>query len=601
MSAIIISSDTVLTSFDHHFRVFAGPGAGKTYWLVNHIVNVIRNSKRITPSSYVACISYTNVAVGEIIKGLGRSAEHAEVSTIHSFLYRNVVKPYLHLLKDEKGEPLVNYALVDGHDEHKPIHMAVKKGWLDSIGAKLDFYSKQHEIFAYLKKLTWQRDNNTGNWSLRPHGWVPHPKYLPTSQLHLYKPFYWREGVIDHEDVLYFAYRILEEFPLVQEFLSLRFPYLFVDEFQDTNPIQTQVIKWLANHYTLVGVIGDVEQSIYGFQGARPEDFDDFNLPGQLDYLINDNRRSTDAIIQLLNHVRGGSIEQKGLRQIAGEPVRIYVGDVIILIPHLYSQLSPGDQIVILARKNLDVASIRRLTSSRKEDLWDQLSKIDVDRFHFLEHLIAGGELAKLQHYSLAVIRLLRGLRMSRAGSLKEPFKFNRNVTKLECRGLAVSLLNFVINNYSQLRQSSLLNVYQQISDLLSETIHGLSLRAAKAGGFRNFADSTTYGMLADGLRLPDETRATRTIHQAKSAEFSNVLVSLDKEGLNHILDPKKKRDGANAEEKRVTYVAISRARDRLFISVSELPEEDGRRLEDLGLEVVRLDHVRQTFSSCSA
>ena len=81
----VIESDTHLDEVDHHFRVFAGPGAGKTFWLVKHIKNVLSRSKRLTAPAKIACISYTNVAAGSILQGLGPSADRVDVSTIHSF------------------------------------------------------------------------------------------------------------------------------------------------------------------------------------------------------------------------------------------------------------------------------------------------------------------------------------------------------------------------------------------------------------------------------------------------------------------------------------------------------------------------------------
>lgn len=589
MIATVIDSSTVLADFDHHFRVFAGPGAGKTYWLVKHITNVIRSSRRIPPCSYVACISYTNVAVGEIIKGLGRSAERAELSTIHSFLYKNVVKPYLNLLKDSSGQPLVNHALVDGHDEHRPTFSAVK-AWLESIGPKFPnlLYKNQHEIFDYLKSLSWQRDDTNGQWSLKPLRWVRPVQYLPTTRLNSYKPHYWCEGIIDHDDVLYFAYRILEEYPPIREFLSLRFPYLFIDEFQDTNPVQTQLVKWIAEHHTFVGVIGDIEQSIYSFQGAQPEDFASFSLPGQVDYVINDNRRSTDSIIRLLNHVRSDGIEQRGLRQTGGEAVTMYVGNVGTIASQLCAQLFLNGQLVILARTNDEASRIRRLSSSSGNGLWNQLEEIDSKRCYFLEHMMAAGELAHLGHYALALGKIIRGIRISK-GVLKDPLKLTRSLPALECRGLAVSLLHFILNCYSELCKSSLSDAYRMINEHLRVTIDGLSLMAFKTGKFRDFADSVTYGMLVDMLRLPDETRLIRTIHQAKSAEFDNVLVFLrDQKQLEHLLNPRKKKSKSEAEEKRITYVALSRARDNLLISISELSDEDENGLEKLGIRIVR-------------
>ena len=93
-----ISSDDVLDNYDCHFRVSAGPGAGKTYWLTNHIRNVVRRSQRLSATRYIACISYTNVAADEIRERLGDYANRVEISTIHAFLYKFIVKPYLHVV-----------------------------------------------------------------------------------------------------------------------------------------------------------------------------------------------------------------------------------------------------------------------------------------------------------------------------------------------------------------------------------------------------------------------------------------------------------------------------------------------------------------------
>lgn len=129
------------------------------------------------------------------------------------------------------------------------------------------------------------------------------PKKLKKSYFD-YKKLYWQEGRIHHEDVLYFSYRILCENPILLIFLSAKFPYIFLDEFQDTNPIQTMIVKMLAKSGSTIGVIGDPAQSIYSFQGAKREDFLDFYIQDIAYYEIQDNRRSTSKIIRLLNHMR---------------------------------------------------------------------------------------------------------------------------------------------------------------------------------------------------------------------------------------------------------------------------------------------------------
>ncbi len=76
-----------------------GPGAGKTRFLVNHVKNVLTNSNRFSRNKKIACITYTNVGVDTLVSRIEDEKDHLEISTIHSFLFTHVVKPYLFLLK----------------------------------------------------------------------------------------------------------------------------------------------------------------------------------------------------------------------------------------------------------------------------------------------------------------------------------------------------------------------------------------------------------------------------------------------------------------------------------------------------------------------
>ena len=291
--AVRITSSEPIEDIETPFRIQAGPGSGKTYWLVRHIRRVLKKSKRLKASQKVACISYTNVAVEELqddLHDIGVRGDEVEVSTIHSFLYRNVVRPYLHLLKDENDDPLVNHADVDGHDEHRASYGYMRK-WL-----------KEVRPGSYITdRIAWRQRLESFQWEFENGAWRPkirHPRsekdqYIPTSELDNYKHRFWAKGTIHHEDVLYFAHRILGEFPAIRAFLSARFPYLFIDEFQDTGFTQAELSQWLAQEDTVVGVIGDVEQSVYGFRGARPEELQEFGVADLRDYAIDTNRRST--------------------------------------------------------------------------------------------------------------------------------------------------------------------------------------------------------------------------------------------------------------------------------------------------------------------
>lgn len=591
-----IESDTLLEDVEHHFRVWAGPGAGKTHWLVGHIKNALHKTERITPASRLACISYTNVAVNEIRKRLEAAADRVDTSTIHSFLYRNVVKPYLHLLEDGRGRSLVNYADVDGHYEHRPSKGKVKD-WLDAVGNRswTLLIKDWPALSKCLQKLIWTRSEHTGCWSLDLLPKTARPKYFPTTKLNDYKPFYWKDGTIDHEDVLYFAHRILEEHPLIREFLSARFPYIFVDEFQDTNPVQTQVVKWLAESGSVVGVIGDPEQSIYGFLGARRDDFVGFSLPGLTKYRIKGNRRSTSPIVDLLNRVRTDEFAQSPLREIdgvlvrtvAGEPVGVIVGEPARAIDHARNHLLDGTELHVLARYNDDVARLRTQTGAPPGDTWARFQETDYMRARFFEHLVTGVEAARVGSFTPALKELLRVLRV-RNGQVHKPLRCQHAVHQLQVRGIAVSLLNTMLTEYAHIGSSTLMDVYSQVNSALDLLVPGLSLTGVRPGKFKEFAEATSYNDLAASIRLPDETRTVRTMHSAKGAQFANVLVWLG-EGtesrLGHILNAHNPQD----EERRVTYVALSRAQDRLVLSVPSLTDDEERQLKELGVEVERV------------
>ena len=590
----VIESDTPLDDVGHHFRVFAGPGAGKTFWLVKHIKDVLARSNRLTAPAKVACISYTNVAAGKVLHDLGPSADRVDVSTIHSFFYRNIVRPYLHLMRNDDGSPMIDYAQVEGHDEHRPTFGAVKD-WLAAVGKKnlYGFFTRNcTEWFTYLKSLSWRRNEKTGQWSMNPiGGWKQIPEYLPTTQLGLYKSVYWQRGIIDHDDVLYFAYRILEENPGLVPFLAARFPYLFIDEFQDTNPVQTQVTKWLAGAGTVVGVIGDVEQAIFGFQGSRYEDFAAFSLPGQIEYEIQGNRRSKDAIITLLNHSRGDGRSQHGIRGASAQPVRVLVGGQQECLAEAYRLSGTAQTLTVLSRNNGTVSELRRSSGTDKPDPWPEFEENDRSRERLFYDIVTAGELACQERYELAIRTLLRGLG-TRKGGFRKPLAYNSEATDLRRRALAVGVLEFLVTHHGELVSGTLLSAYEKISAVMSQTLPGLRLTGVRDGRFKSFAESTAYRDLAASVRLVDETRTIRTIHKAKGDEFDSVLVVLTtEEELGRVLRPNEvpKRE---QEERRITYVGLSRAKNCLMISVPCISEQNTAELVAMGAEVVKCGGV---------
>ena len=554
--------------------------------LVEHIRHVVATSLRLTPCALVACISYTNVAADEIRRRLGPSGERVEVSTIHSFLYRNVVKPYLHLLKDENGCPQVNYAKVIGHDEHRPRYDLIK-AWLRSVNPKLEHIllnNKQSEVQSALKRLAWKLDPSTDQWVVECRQ-KARVQGLPYAKLSSYKPYYWNEGIIDHEDVLYFGYLILKENALLRSFLSSRFPYIFIDKFQDTHPVQSAIIKWLAENKTYVGVIGDPQQAIFSFQGTQSDACEQFKLPNLKSYVISGNRRSTKSIIRFLNQIREDKMVQTGNRDEEGESVQFYEGDIKTVVAHVKSNLPLGSSLAILARSNDHVGMLRSLPNGDANQLWLEFLAADYKRAEFFEALVGATELVRRQQYTEAFRRITKAFRIQ-GNLLKEPLKNDFPVTDLDVRGCSVALQEFTTTHYARLAQESLFSVYNEVSDLLTTLRGDLRLTSLSKGKAKEFCIGTQYGSLCTSVRLTEDKREIRTIHKAKGAEFDQVLVACEKPtAINQLLGLLPPKD----DEGRINYVGISRAKNKLMLTGPALTAPQMQRLGELGVTIVKL------------
>ncbi len=290
---ILLKDSHEMIDIEHHFKVNAGPGAGKTTWLINHIKNVAQHSDRLGKVKKIACITYTNIAVEKILSNLGETCENVEVSTIHAFLYKHVIKPYISFLNISE----LDITKIKGHDEYVP-----NKSVLYNVKAETkQHYLEDCDLLEALLDLQWKFDKK-GVLQIAPRKIF---KFKIKKETYLiYKKICWSKGILHYDDVLYFSWLLLEKYPSLLDVLRANFPYLFIDEFQDTNPIQTEILKKLSDKESTIGVIGDKAQSIYKFQGADVSQFVNFKLNGMREYKIEGNHRSTVEIINILNIVR---------------------------------------------------------------------------------------------------------------------------------------------------------------------------------------------------------------------------------------------------------------------------------------------------------
>ena len=416
--------------------------------------------------------------------------------------------------------------------------------------------------------------------------------YIRIEDLPLYKQLFWDEGVIHHEDVLYFSYRILKEFPIILEHLSAKYPYVFLDEFQDTNPIQTEIIKWLGNSGSVIGVVGDPAQSIYEFQGASRKDFIDFTLPNQIVYMIENNRRCGSKIVDFLNHIRkGDQLTQKPTRENSNHD--IYVIEctdgpyqAIANFNNLRISLGLEKDYCILTRNN---DTVKLLRNTENSEVWTSFSEADSsNRERFIKSILTAYKLTLDGRYEVAIKELERLLKTDRHGELRAPFQENQVIIPIMKRSLALDLLEFLVSNLKSFLDQSLFEFY---NNLLYDFFHKKEVRLTKIarGKIKQFSELVTIRNLMDNLLLTEEkTTKIRTIHKAKGAEFQSVLLYLPEvKDVELLVNPD---INSEREDTRILYVALSRAKDLLCISCPPLQETLIEKLEKLNIRRIQLD-----------
>ncbi|GAA0405194.1 ATP-dependent helicase [Paenibacillus motobuensis] len=320
-----INSSDDLRIYDNnkHLKIYAGPGAGKTHLLIENIKQMIQHSTKLESRlRKILCITYTNVAVEQIQKRLGTFNTNVVVSTIHSFINEYVIKPnqiqLKNIIKNEFGVQIApnkalssvqeGFTVLSGHSK-EDIYSYIQK---NNPSIPPDLYmnlsrTKMAEIQLDITIL------NSGNSTENMSNNLYHADTVDSEVAKTVKSYIWGEaGKLTFDEILYFGYKILRNYELSTHLIRCEFPYILIDEYQDTNPIQNKILKILSEKECIVTVIGDVAQSIYSFQGADYKEFHNFTLDSTLpiqDYVIKGNRRSSQNIINFINYLRQGDKE----------------------------------------------------------------------------------------------------------------------------------------------------------------------------------------------------------------------------------------------------------------------------------------------------
>lgn len=295
--------------------VLAGAGSGKTRVLVHRIAWLL-SVEQASPFSIMA-VTFTNKAAAEMrhrIEDLiGTSQGGMWIGTFHSLAHRLLRAHYL-----DAGLPQ-DFQIIDSDDQYRLIRRIVKSMALDD---------KQWPPRQGMWYINGKKDEG-----LRPQHIQTYGNPVETTWLKVYQAYQEacdRAGLVDFAELLLRAHELWLNKPQILEHYKHRFTNILVDEFQDTNRIQYAWIRMLAGQTGKVMIVGDDDQSIYGWRGAQVENIQNFlnEFPGAETIRLEQNYRSTSNILKAANALIANNSDRLGknlwTEGAEGEPISLY-------------------------------------------------------------------------------------------------------------------------------------------------------------------------------------------------------------------------------------------------------------------------------------
>ena len=630
--------------------IVAGAGSGKTRVLtfrIGHLLNL-----GIDPFNILA-LTFTNKAAREmrdrIEKIAGAEAKSLWMGTFHS-VFARILRSEAQLL----GFPR-NFVIYDTQDSKSLIKSIVKEYLLDP---KL-----------YKANLIYSRISSAKNDLIGPEEYAKSDDYMFNDMssgrgkiVEIYREYQnrcFKAGAMDFDDLLLNTFKLFDRFPEQLYKYQHRFKYILVDEYQDTNHVQYRIVKMLAAVFRNICVVGDDAQSIYAFRGASianilnfEKDYPDYRL-----YKLEQNYRSTKTIVKAATNVIGFNKKQipKALwtQNQDGDKIRLYKANTDSEEGRIVAREILEEKMQF-QKRNEQFAVLYR-TNAQSRAMEEGLRKNNIP------YRVYGG----LSFYQRKEIKdLLAYLRLSINTNDEEAFKRvinypkrgigTRSVEKLMVlanesnKGFweiaekieqyrfgasARAIADFVIKlkSFQSIlgkkdayesaqyiaRESGVqrdlyedksiegLSKYENLEELLNGIREYVSSDDSEDKHLAAYLQNIALLTTTDTNEDDDDKVTLMTIHSSKGLEFGHVFVVGLEEGLfpsQHSLVDRAELE----EERRLFYVALTRAMDKLSLTYSQtrfrhgsmFSSEPSRFLEELGEEHVVSDRTRTNFTS---
>lgn len=584
--------------------VLAGAGSGKTRVLTSRIAYLVEN-KGAHPSSILA-ITFTNKAANEMKERLSAMIDGAQsmwICTIHSMCVR-----ILRLFADRLGYNK-NFSIYSETERTAVIKRAFAESGLEDekllknikfhianakmLGQEPEEYARDNADLKGIREIT-----------------AVYAAYCD----HLKK-----NNALDFDDLLTQTLRLLETDRDALEYLSGKFRYIHVDEFQDTNRVQYEIIRLLATVHGNLFAVGDDDQSIYGWRGAKIENILDFekDFKGAKVYKLERNYRSTKNILKLANTVikNNGRRKDKVLwtSNQEGVPAQYYQAetenDEALYVARTISQLMNtcnykfSDFAVLMrinalsrayeqefAKYNVPFKVFGGFKFFERKEIKDLLAYLRVINNPFDSEAvtrivnvpkrgIGAKTVETLEQYAneteLSVYDAVLDVDSLplNAGSKQKVRAFGALLKELVIKGATMSadeLIRDVIND------SGILSMYADDSDEsinkkanIDEFVNSVDdfCKMNKDATLSDYLNEVTLSSDTDDMDATDYVTVA-TIHSVKGLEFKTVFAV----GMEENIFPVSRAaydDNELEEERRLMYVAITRAEERLYFTRS--------------------------------
>ena len=586
--------------------ILAGAGSGKTRTITYRIAHMIKEIG-ISPYSILA-VTFTNKAAKEMRERvedlIGEDAKKTMVSTFHSFGLR-----LLRIYGDRLGYS-ANFSIYDVDDQKR-----VVKGILKELVVK-DKSLTEGIIASKISKLK-EEETPIEEYEKSEGSYNQNAKII-AEVYRRYNIVLKNNNGMDFSDILVNTKKILE-IPDVLNRIQEKFRYIMVDEYQDTNNIQYNIINKIAKKYGNICVVGDENQSIYGFRGANIQNILDFekDYPDAEVVKLEENYRSTSVILDAANAVikNNTSARDKKLwtKKTSGEKIKVLSSvdgreEVSLIVNEiLKGKIQEG-------KKYRDFTILYRINAqSRLFEEGFLRSNIPYKVFGGMQFyqraeikdIIAYLSVINNTQDSLNLTRILNVPKRKIGDKSLEKindFAKENGISVYEALGKSQEITTLTANMRIVLSEFyEMMEYFREISE--SETVSELFKTLVKKIKYYDYLDSTyedaesrreNIEELKNSIKEMEEVVETMTlreylenvslvsatdnleeerdyvklmtIHNSKGLEFPNVFIAgMEDEifpGQRAMFEPKELE-----EERRLCYVAITRAEDRLYIS----------------------------------